>query len=127
MRAFHALDDRLGQGGLAATLFDAAGDAVLRFPGRGDADAVQIRQDGSIDGELVRVGGQSDDARILLRSGDEVLADITASRELARALARHLYEPVRLHGPGRWTRLSGGHWGLLGERRNAAHAGAGRF
>lgn len=116
MRAFHALDDRLGQGSLTATLFDGAGEPVLRFPGRGDADAVQVRQDGSIDGEVVRVGGQSEEARILLRSGDEVLADITASRELAKELARHLYEPVRLHGPGRWTRLSGGHWVLDGLR-----------
>ncbi len=116
MRAFHALDDRLAQGRLAATLFDAAGEAVLRFPGRGDADAVQIRQDGSVDGELVRVGGQSEEARILLRSGDEVLTDIIAPRELARELARHLYEPVRLHGPGRWTRLGGGHWVLDGLR-----------
>jgi hypothetical protein len=116
MRAYHALDDRLGQGSLTATLLDAAGEAVLLFPGRGDADAVQVRQDGSIDGEVVRVGGQSEEARILLRAGDEVLADITASRELAKELARHLYEPVRLHGPGRWTRLSGGHWVLDGLR-----------
>lgn len=114
MRAFNALDERLGQAGLTATLFDGAGEAVLRFSGRGDADALQIRQDGSIDGEVVRVGGQSEEARILLRSGDAVLADITASRELAKELARHLYEPVRLHGPGRWTRLSGGQWVLDG-------------
>ena len=116
MRAYHALDDRLRQGGLTATLFDAAGEALLLFSGRGNADAVQIRQDGSIDGEVVRVGGQSEEARILLRSGDEVLADITASRELAKELARHLYEPVRLHGPGRWTRLGGGRWVLDGLR-----------
>ena len=114
MRAFHALDDRLGQAGLAATLFDGAGAAALRFSGRGDPDAVQVRQDGSVDGEIVRVGGQGEDARVLLRAGDEVLADITAPRNLAKALARHLYEPVRLHGSGRWTRRSGGRWALDG-------------
>lgn len=114
MRAYHALDDRLGQGGARAALVDRDGEPVLHFPGRGDGESVQIRQDGSIDGEVVRVGGQSEDARILLRAAGGVLADITAPRDLAKALARHLYETVRLHGPGRWTRLRGGRWVLDG-------------
>lgn len=116
IRAYRSINERLRLDDTSATLTGSRDADVLPFPGR-DAAAAElrhVRQTGSIDGEVIRVGGQGDDVRVILRAEDAILTEILASRPVAKALARHLFEPVRLHGLGRWSRRRDGRWILEG-------------
>lgn len=115
MRAYRSINERLRLDDTSATLTGSRGADVLPFPGKDDAAELRhVRQLGSIDGEVIRVGGQGDDVRVILRAEDAILTEILASRPVAKALARHLFEPVRLHGLGRWSRRRDGRWVLEG-------------
>ncbi len=114
MRAYRGINERLRLDDTSATLTGSRDADVLPFPGKDDpAELRHVRQTGSIDGEVIRVGGQGDDVRVILRAEDAILTEILASRPVAKALARHLFEPVRLHGLGRWSRRHG-RWILEG-------------
>lgn len=71
-----------------------------------------IRQASSFDGLLISVGGV-DAASIRLQAFDgQVVAGFTASRSVAKELAKLIYEPVRVSGPGIWGRAEDGVWAL---------------
>lgn len=72
-----------------------------------------IRQDGTIDGVLIRVGGK--DEKVPVHLDDHgTIHRCNATREVARLLAPHLYgEPLRVHGSGRWERQPPANWVLL--------------
>ncbi len=90
------------------------GAPILVFPGRDEAEErfPSVRQQGTIDGEIVRVGGTDETVPIMLRSEGEVVVGCWADKRLAKQLAEHLFEPVRLHGSGRWARDPEGRWTL---------------
>ena len=87
---------------------------VLIFPGADDADekVSGISQQGFVDGEVVRVGGLQNIVPIMLKCEEEELSGCWAGRSVAKALARRLFEPVRLFGTGRWNRNDEGRWKL---------------
>lgn len=87
---------------------------ILVFPGTNDAEEVVkgISRRGSIDGEVVRVGGFQNVVPILLRCEGEELPGCWANKSIAKALAHKLFEPVRLFGTGRWNRNDEGKWKL---------------
>lgn len=91
------------------------GGVILCFPGRELVEDrfPSVRQDGSLDGVVVRVGGTDETVPILLQSEGEAISGIHADRRVAKALAQHLFEPVRLHGKGRWSRDLDGVWALV--------------
>lgn len=70
-----------------------------------------LRQETSVEGELIRIGGQRDYAQLLVqeRSG-MIVAGCTAPRELAAKIGRYLYQPLRLHGIASWQRTGTGRW-----------------
>lgn len=115
-RAFKTIDDLLSDDNAVGQL--TRGDAVvIPFPGRTRPKPLTFpafRQVGTIDGEVVRVGGQDSSAHVILQDGSTVFSGCTLSRELARELAQHLYSgKVRLFGEGRWERRPDGSWKLL--------------
>lgn len=70
-----------------------------------------IRQATSVDGQLIRVGGATEDASLQVQDlQGRILSGFTAKREIAKDLAKLLWEPVRLHGIGIWTRSAEGDW-----------------
>jgi hypothetical protein len=71
-----------------------------------------ISQRGSIDEEVIRVGGSQKVVPILLRRDGEELPGCWAKKSLAKALAHKLFEPVRLLGTGRRNRSDEGKWKL---------------
>ncbi len=72
-----------------------------------------IRQASSVDGALIKIGGASDTANIQLQDiSGKILSGFTASRSLAKDLAHHMWDPVRLHGTGFWGRDDSGRWNL---------------
>src|SRR5205807_271915 len=48
----------------------------------------------------------------LLTTEGHTLSGCWAKRAVAKPLASHLFEPIRLYGEGRWTRSPTGNWTL---------------
>jgi hypothetical protein len=115
VRAYRRINSMLREDNGSAVWQEAKTEAnILVFPGTNDAEeAVRgVSQRGSIDGEVVRVGGFQNVVPILLRCDGEELPGCWAKKSLAKALAHKLFEPVRLFGTGRWNRNEEGKWKL---------------
>lgn len=92
---------------------DDQGAEIIVFPGVTRPKPTTygpFNQDGSLDGILISVSGADETVHIQLQNGDVKYTGIITSREIARRLARHMYEPVRLFGVGRWLRDEEGKW-----------------
>jgi hypothetical protein len=79
-----------------------------------------FNQDGSLDGILVSVSGADQTVHLQLQNGAIKYTGIETNRETARRMARHMYEPVRILGTGRWLRDAQGNW-LLKKFRVASY------
>ena len=87
---------------------------IIVFPGTDDAEQgfEAVRQRGSLDGEVIRVGGSQKLIPVTLQSEHQEITGCWADRVIAKALAQRLFEPVRLFGTGRWNRNDEGTWKL---------------
>ena len=73
-------------------------------------------QEGHLDGVLISVGGKDETISIRLQNGAVTYSGCETTRPIAREMGKHLFEPVRIHGTGRWLRDAQGDWLLLGFR-----------
>jgi hypothetical protein len=114
MRAFAALNDKLAEDNGTANLLSSQGN-ILHFPGREVNTSPiigPIREPGTIEGEVIGVGGRDETIQIYLREGERIHT-CTGSKEKARALAQHLFVgKVRVFGEGKWKRTKNGEWEL---------------
>ena len=87
-------------------------DKIIRFPGKEEKiiQLPSVQQRGIIDGELIRLGGIRDIVPITLGIEGKEIPGYFAKREIAKQLAKFLFEPVRLYGEGRWERSEDGTW-----------------
>lgn len=112
MREYRRINRMLREDeGSAALLEDSA--EIVPFPGRTAApEGISgINQPGNLDGQLLKVGGRNEWSPVQLKLRDEsFLTGCYARRSLSKELGRHLYEPVRLYGRGRWNRSPEGEW-----------------
>jgi hypothetical protein len=116
LNAYRALNKRLKEdNGTGRLVVRGTKAPLLLFPGR---DAPQptlsepIVQMGSIDGQLISIGGRDDTVPVRIEDGDTVYRCGT-TRAVARQLAQHLYgAPLRLVGEGRWLRSDDAGWSL---------------
>lgn len=112
MRSYRNINRMLSEDGGDAVLH--VGDAeIVPFPGRcvEPSPIAGIQQQGSLDGRLQKVGGVKEWVPIQLRTMEDTnITGCFARRNLAKQLAIHLFEPVRLYGRGRWTRAVTGEW-----------------
>ncbi|CAN5786151.1 hypothetical protein BH23PSE1_BH23PSE1_09820 [soil metagenome] len=107
--------DRILAGDNATGFIEDDNATMITFPGVTRAKPRQygpFSQDGSLDGLVVNVGGTDATKHVQLQNGDIKYTGIEADRETARHLARHLFEPVRVFGTGRWLREEDGVWTL---------------
>jgi hypothetical protein len=116
-KAFDMLDNMLANDNAVGKLSNSTGALIVPFPGRDRPKALSFpsfRQDGSIDGQIVSIGGKDATAHVILQDGGVTYSNIKLTRELARQLRSYLYEQkVRLVGSGRWERSPDGIWKLL--------------
>jgi hypothetical protein len=110
-----ALEDLLANDNAVGTLTEAESkQVVIPFVGRNRVKPLAFppfREDTSIDGQLVSIGGRDNTAHAILQDGDVYHAGVTMPREVARDLGRLLYgPPLRMHGNGRFERQSDGVW-----------------
>ncbi len=121
-KAFADLDEMLRKDNATGALSDGATDVVIAFPGRNRPEPLAygpFRQDGTIDGQLIRVGGKDETVPVHLRDGAIIHTGLVCTPETARKIAPHLYGPtLRLHGTGAWFRTGAGGWELRSFRIN---------
>jgi hypothetical protein len=121
-RAFGDLDELLRKDNATGVLSDEAGDVIVPFPGRNRPEPLvygPFRQDGTIDGQLIRVGGKDETVPVHLRDGAIIHTGLICTPEIARRIAPHLYGPtLRVHGTGTWFRTGAGEWDLRSFRIN---------
>ena len=117
MESYRSINIMLQEDNGSAKLFD--GDAeIIPFPG-GEAEpdvvAPIVQQQGHLDGELIKVGGEKPWVPVqLLPMGGTRISGCYARKALAKRMGNHLYEPVRLYGRGRWKRSQQGNWDIDG-------------
>lgn len=114
LKALQSLDDMLAEDNAVGQLLDERGAEIIAFPGRNRPKPLEygpFREDGVLEGVVIKVGGKGTSVPIWLQDRDAVYKNCTARRPLARKLAKH-YDAslVRVSGSGTWMRLANGAW-----------------
>lgn len=120
-KIFEQIDVKLANDNAVGRIFvegeDGAAPAeLLTFPGRTRPKAQSygpFTQDGHLDGLLVAVGGITENVPVRLQNGDTTYSNCETTRTIARELGKHLFEPIRIHGSGRWIREADSKWTLI--------------
>jgi hypothetical protein len=112
MAAYQKINRLLREDNGSGVLIEESGAEILDFPGKREEIPyfAAIEEYGEIDGEVIRVGGTGDPVPILLSADAGAFSGCWAKRSIAKPLANHLFEPVRLFGQGRWIRDAEGQW-----------------
>lgn len=119
-KAFAQIDARLANDNAVGRIFVEGQEGIataelLAFPGRDRPKAQSygpFNQEGSLDGLLISVGGKDETISLRLQNGTTTYSSCETTRTIARELGKHLFEPVRIHGTGRWMREADGQWTL---------------
>jgi hypothetical protein len=114
LRAYDAVNKMLRDDNGTGALKEGTDAIIIPFPGVETAEEryVGIKEHGTIDGEIIRVGGPHKWVPVLIESEGETFSGCWADRVVAKQLAQRLFEPVRLHGTGKWCRGADGKWAL---------------
>lgn len=89
---------------------------LLVFPGRNRQKLPSygpFNQEGHLDGVLISVGGRDETISVQLQNGEVRYTHCETSRTIARELGKHMFEPIRIYGSGRWLREAEGEWTLV--------------
>lgn len=117
VRIVNNLNKLLRDDNARATLKRIGGTAeIIKFPGR-DIIVPQnigpIKETGILEGAIVKIGGKDRTIHVLLVGEDgQEYRLTTTSREVAKQMAAHLFEMVRVNGIGTWYRRESGLWEL---------------
>ena len=114
LKAMQLLDDMLAEDNAVGQLLDDGGAEIIAFPGRNRPKPLEygpFREDGVLEGVIIKVGGKGGSVPVWLQDGSTVHKNCSARRTLARRLAKH-YDAglLRVSGSGSWVRLATGAW-----------------
>lgn len=114
LRAEKRIDAMLATDSAVGQLLDQNGAEIIPFPGRMRPKPLSygpFREDGVLEGVLIRVGGKDDSVPVWLRDG-AVIHKCTAKEDLARRISVHYPTGafLRVWGSGRWMRAEDGSW-----------------
>ena len=114
LKALQSLDNMLAEDNAVGQLLDESGAEIIAFPGRDRPKPLEygpFREDGVLEGIVIKVGGKGASVPIWLQDGGTIYKNCTARRPLARKLAKH-YDAglLRVSGSGSWMRLATGAW-----------------
>ena len=116
VKAWQDLDDMLATDNAVGQLLDASGAERIAFPGRTRPKPLEFgpfREDGVLEGIIIRVGGKDGSVPIWLKDG-ATIHKCTASVQLSKELSEHYQGALlRVRGSGRWMRLPNGEWKML--------------
>jgi len=110
--AVERLNKKLKEDRASAVLSDNRHRNILSFPDVFQLELLgPIKQNGSIDGIPIRVGGKFESVPVHIESLDKEVQICQARRELAKEIASHIFQDViRVEGVGSWYRLPSGRW-----------------
>jgi hypothetical protein len=114
LRSYRNINRMLKADNGKAALFEGSAE-IIPFPGRDEPAGLVsgIHQAGNLTGTLQKIGGVRDWVPIQLRTFEQVtVTGCYAKKLLAKQLGNHLFDPVRLHGRGTWSRTHDGDWEL---------------
>jgi hypothetical protein len=115
--AYARMDDLLASDGAVGQILDGFGAEIIPFPGRTRPKPLMtrpVRQFGSLDGQVVRLGGADASSHLTLQDGNSIYSNIELTRAQAIQLKDLLYGPtIRIFGMGRWQRQLEGSWKLV--------------
>jgi len=118
LKAFGDLDDLLRKDNATGELMDDDNVVILPFPGRNRPTPLTFgpfKQEGSLEGQVIRVGGKDNTVPVHLQDGDIIHIGLYATRDLSKQIAQHLFGSIlRVHGTGTWFREATGAWVLKG-------------
>jgi hypothetical protein len=110
-----ALNQRLAADNATGSLQESDGAEIIGFPGREQPQPRTFgtfNQASTLDGMLIRIGGNDNTVPVHLQHGDTVYV-CNANRSMAQRLAPHLYgATLRVQGQARWERDAEGTWQL---------------
>ena len=114
LKARQSLEDMLAEDNAIGQLMDEGGAEIIAFQGRNRPKPLEygpFREDGVLEGVIIKIGGRGASVPIWLRDGSSVYKSCSARRPLARQLAKH-YDArlLRVSGSGSWMRLATGAW-----------------
>lgn len=113
LRAFADIDNMLADDNATGEIMSNKGAIVIQFPGRNRPKPVRYGpfwEHGSIDGELIRLGGKDKTVPVHLKDG-EVVHKCTSSVEMSKSLAKYYLNGIlRVKGKGKWMREANGTW-----------------
>jgi hypothetical protein len=116
MQAYNALDALLATDNAIATLTGDRDAEIIAFPGRARPKPIRygpFREEGSLDGTVIRVGGRGDIIPVLLKDAEGAEYPCQTTLEMSKKLALLYRGPtVRIYGNGKWVREENGSWTL---------------
>ena len=114
MEASRKIDEKLSADNAIGRILHGRAK-IIEFPGRSrpvESSIGPVVQPGTLDGEVIQIGGRDETINVHIRSGDEIHLCIT-TKPTARRLAHHIFgPPVRVGGRGTWSRAESGAWKL---------------
>ncbi len=117
MQAYKALDTLLARDNAVAALTAEGGAEIIAFPGRTRPKPMRygpFREEGSLDGTVIRLGGRDETIPILLKDAEGTEYPCQTTVQISKQLAPHYRgATVRVYGNGRWVREENGSWTLL--------------
>lgn len=119
LNAYRNLNKKLKEDGAGGSLSlddaERTSGLLLEFPGvhAPASDIIDpVKQLGTIDGVLIRLGGKDTTVPVLVQNGD-IVYRCNCSRAVARQLGAHIFgSELRFVGIGTWIRSEEGHWSL---------------
>ncbi len=116
LKATLALDDMLAADNAIGQLLDSGGAEIIAFPGRTRPKLLEygpFREDGVLEGVVIKVGGKDDSVPVWLQDGENVHR-CTATVEMSKRLSAHYRRGLlRVKGTGRWMRETSGTWKMI--------------
>ena len=111
-KALQDIDDKLAEDNALGRIIRGK-TRLIEFPGRTrhvEEKLGPIEQAGTLDGEVIQVGGRDETINVHLKAGEQIHICVT-SKAIARRLASHIFGGViRVRGSGTWARLESGAW-----------------
>jgi hypothetical protein len=116
LKAERRIDAMLATDNAVGQLFDESGTEIIPFPGRLRPKPLRygpFREDGVLEGVLIRVGGKDETVPVWLRDVT-IIHKCNAKEDLARRISVHYPtgDFLRVWGSGRWMREEDGAWSM---------------
>jgi hypothetical protein len=113
-RAAQEIDRKLAEDNASGALVEKSGAEIIPFPGIKrlvEPEFGPFNEPGTIDGIVIRVGGQKKTVPVHLQTRTGIESNCHATRAVAKELAKHIFGPeLRCSGTGRWYRDKAGNW-----------------